>query len=121
MKEEGFDVPIAKLLVGRVPDETTILSFRHLLEQLGIADEALEAVNLLLRDQGIQVRKGTIVDATIIEAPSSTKNASGTRDSAMYQTKKGNQWHSGMNGHIGVDLHSGLVHTLVGTAATNIM
>lgn len=107
----------AKLPGGRVPDETTILNFRHLLEQHNIADEALEAVNLLLQDQGIQVRKGTIVDATIIDAPSSTKNASGTRDPEMHQTKKGNQWHFGMKAHIGVDLHSGLVHTVVGTAA----
>lgn len=82
----------AKLPGGRVPDETTILNFRHLLEQHNIADQALEAVNLLLQDQGIQVRKGTIVDATIIDAPSSTKNASGTRDPEMHQTKKGNQW-----------------------------
>ncbi|MFY4034071.1 IS5 family transposase, partial [Achromobacter insolitus] len=107
----------AKLPGGRVPDETTILNFRHLLEQHNIADQALEAVNLLLQDQGIQVRKGTIVDATIIDAPSSTKNASGTRDPEMHQTKKGNQWHFGMKAHIGVDLHSGLVHTVVGTAA----
>ncbi|MFY3553423.1 transposase, partial [Achromobacter insolitus] len=97
----------AKLPGGRVPDETTILNFRHLLEQHNIADQALEAVNLLLQDQGIQVRKGTIVDATIIDAPSSTKNASGTRDPEMHQTKKGNQWHFGMKAHIGVDLHSG--------------
>ena len=107
----------AKLPGGRVPDETTILNFRHLLEQHGTANEALEAVNLLLADQGIQVRKGTIVDATIIDAPSSTKNANGTRDPEMHQTKKGNQWHFGMKAHIGVDLHSGLVHSVVGTPA----
>jgi len=107
----------ANLPGGRVPDETTILNFRHLLEQHGIASEALEAVNLLLQDQGIQVRKGTIVDATIIDAPTSSKNASGTRDPEMHQTKKGNQWHFGMKAHIGVDLHSGLVHTVVGTRA----
>ena len=107
----------ARLADGRVPDETTILNFRHLLEQHGIAEEALEAVNLLLQDQGIQVRKGTIVDATIIDAPSSTKNASGTRDPEMHQTKKGGTYFFGMKAHIGVDLHSGLVHTVVGTAA----
>ena len=107
----------AKLPGGRVPDETTILNFRHLLEQHNIADEALEAVNLLLRDQGIQVRKGTIVDATIIDAPSSTKNASGQRDPEMHQTKKGNQWYFGMKAHIGVDADSGLVHTVRSTAA----
>ena len=107
----------AHLADGRVPDETTILNFRHLLEKHGIAEEALEAVNLLLQDQGIQVRKGTIVDATIIDAPSSTKNASGTRDPEMHQTKKGGTYFFGMKAHIGVDLHSGLVHTVVGTAA----
>ncbi len=107
----------ARLGGGRVPDETTILNFRHLLEKHGIAEEALEAVNLLLQDQGIQVRKGTIVDATIIDAPSSTKNASGTRDPEMHQTKKGGTYFFGMKAHIGVDLHSGLVHTVVGTAA----
>ncbi|WP_322995015.1 IS5 family transposase [Castellaniella sp.] len=96
---------------GSIPDETTILNFRHLLEKHDIAADALEAVNLLLADQGITVRKGTI-----IEAPSSTKNAAGARDPEMHQTKKGNQWHFGMKAHIGVDM-TGLVHTVVGTAA----
>src|SRR5690554_7762975 len=72
--------------------------------------------SLLLQDQGMMVRKGTIVDATIIEAPSSTKNATGTRDPEMHQTKKGNQYHFGMKAHIGVDM-TGLVHTVVGTSA----
>jgi len=101
---------------GSIPDETTILNFRHLLEKHDIAADALEAVNLLLADQGITVRKGTIIDATIIEAPSSTKNAAGARDPEMHQPKKGNQWHFGMKAHLGVDM-SGLVHTVVGTAA----
>ncbi|MGE4341372.1 MAG: IS5 family transposase [Pigmentiphaga sp.] len=101
---------------GSIPDETTILNFRHLLEQHDIAADALEAVNLLLADQGMMVRKGTIVDATIIEAPSSTKNATGTRDPEMHQAKKGNQWHFGMKAHIGVDM-TGIVHTVIGTAA----
>lgn len=101
---------------GSIPDETTILNFRHLLEKHDIAADALEAVNLLLIDQGITVRKGTIVDATIIEAPSSTKNAAGARDPEMHQARKGNQWHFGMKAHIGVDM-TGLVHTVVGTAA----
>jgi len=101
---------------GSIPDETTILNFRHLLEKHNIAADALEAVNLLLQDQGMMVRKGTIVDATIIEAPSSTKNATGTRDPEMHQTKKGNQYHFGMKAHIGVDM-TGLVHTVVGTSA----
>ena len=121
MEESLYDIfsmrQFAKLPGGRVPDEITILNFRHLLEQHGIANEALEAVNLLLADQVIQVRKGTIVDATIIDAPSSTKNANGTRDPEMHQTKKGNQWHFGMKAHIGVDLHSGLVHSVVSTPA----
>ncbi len=97
--------------MASIPDETTILNFRHLLEKHDIAADALEAVNLLLADQGITVRKGTI-----IEAPSSTKNAAGARDPEMHQTKKGNQWHFGMKAHIGVDM-TGLVHTVVGTAA----
>lgn len=108
----------AKLSLTRssVPDETTILNFHRLLERHNIAADALEAVNLLLADQGITVRKGTIVDATTIEAPSSTKNATGTRDPEMHQTKKGNQWHFGIKAHIGVDM-TGIVHTVVGTAA----
>lgn len=123
MEEALYDITSMRrfaglsLTRGAVPDETTILNFRHLLERHDLATGALEAVNLLLQDQGILVRKGTIVDATIIEAPSSTKNAAGARDPEMHQTKKGNQWHFGMKAHIGVDLHSGLVHTVVGTAA----
>jgi len=102
---------------GSIPDETTILNFRHLLEKHNLAADALEAVNLTLADQGITIRKGTIVDATIIEAPSSTKNATGTRDPEMHQAKNGNNWHFGMKAHIGVDADSGLVHTVVGTTA----
>lgn len=107
----------AKAPNGRVPDETTILNFRHLLEQHGVAEEALAAVNLLLQEQGLQVRKGTIVNASIIAAPSSTKSAAGARDPEMHQTKKRNQYFFGMKPHISVDLHTGLVHTVVGTAA----
>ncbi|WP_232625937.1 IS5 family transposase [Achromobacter deleyi] len=123
MEEALYDIAsmrrFAKLSLSRgsIRDETTILNFRHLLEKHELAADALEAVNLLLQDQGLQVRRGTMVDASIIEAPSSTKNASGTRDPEMHQTKKGNTWHFGMKAHIGVDLHSGLVHTVVGTAA----
>jgi IS5 family transposase len=107
----------AKLPGGRVPDETTILNFRHLLEEHDIADEIFEGVSLFLQDFGMMVRQGTIVDATIIDAPSSTKNAEGKRDPEMRQTKKGNNYFFGMKVHIGVDLHTGLVHTVVGTAA----
>ena len=104
-------------LLEAIPDETTILNFRHLLERHGLAAKLLEAVNRHLQGKGLLLRQGTIVDATIIDAPSSTKNSSGTRDPEMHQTKKGNQWFFGMKAHIGVDRDSGLVHTVVTTAA----
>ncbi len=104
-------------LLEAIPDETTILNFRHLLERQGLGAKLLDAVNRHLRDKGLLLRQGTIVDATIIDAPSSTKNGSGTRDPEMHQTKKGNQWFFGMKAHIGVDMASGLVHTVVATAA----
>lgn len=100
-----------------VPDETTILNFRHLLEKHDLSTRLLQTVNALLVDKGLMLRKGTIVDATIIEAPSSTKNSTGTRDPEMHQTKKGNQWHFGMKAHVGSDAESGLVHSVEGTAA----
>lgn len=105
------------LAKGAVPDETTILNFRHLLESHGLAALIFEAVNSYLASRGLRLSKGTIVDATIIAAPSSTKNASGTRDPEMHQTKKGNEWHFGMKAHIGVDAETGLVHSLTGTSA----
>ena len=104
-------------LLETIPDETTILNFRRLLERHGLAAKLLEAVNRHLRGKGLLLRQGTIVDATIIDAPSSTKNRNGTRDPEMHQTKKGNQWFFGMKAHIGVDRDSGLVHTVVATAA----
>ena len=104
-------------LTQAIPDETTILNFRHLLEQNDLAPEILRIVNALLARKGLMLKRGSIVDATIIAAPSSTKNAQGERDPEMHQTKKGNQWHFGMKAHIGVDADSGLVHTVVGTAA----
>ena len=108
----------AKLsLLAGIPDETTILNFRHLLERHGLAAKLLQVVNRHLQDNRLLLRTGTIVDATIIDAPSSTKNSSGTRDPEMHQTKKGNQWFFGMKAHIGVDRDSGLVHTVVSTAA----
>lgn len=100
-----------------LPDETTILKFRRLLETHDLAGPLLEAVNAHLGNKGLLLRQGTIVDATIIHAPSSTKNQEGKRDPAMHQTKKGNQYYFGMKAHIGVDADSGLVHTVVGTAA----
>lgn len=104
-------------LLDAIPDETTMLNFRHLLERHGLAVQMLAAVNADLSRRGLLLRQGTIVDATIIHAPSSTKNGSGTRDPEMYQTKKGNQWFFGLKAHIGVDRDSGLVHTVVTTAA----
>jgi IS5 family transposase len=102
---------------GGIPDETTILNFRHLLEKHALAARVLAEVNAMLGERGWLLRQGTTVDATTISAPSSTKNASGTRDPQMHQTKKGHQWHFGMKAHIGVDADSGLVHTVTGTAA----
>jgi len=100
-----------------IPDETTILNFRHLLEANELAPEILGRVNAHLSRKGLMLKRGSIVDATIIAAPSSTKNADGERDPEMHQTKKGNQWHFGMKAHIGVDVDSGLVHTVTTTAA----
>ena len=108
----------AHLSLGEpIPDETTILNFRHLLEANELADDILKAVNALLARKGLLLKRGSIVDATIIAAPSSTKNAEGERDPEMHQTKKGNQWHFGMKAHIAVDADSGLVHTVVATSA----
>jgi IS5 family transposase len=99
------------------PDETTVLKFRHLLEQHRLGDRLFGEVNAYLTERGITVNTGTIVDATIIAAPSSTKNADKQRDPEMHQTKKGNQWHFGMKGHIGVDSKSGLIHSAAVTPA----
>ena len=104
-------------LSGPLPDETTILNFRHLLEQQNLGSGLLEEINAHLESQGLKLREGTIVDATIIEAPSSTKNRAGERDPEMHQTKKGNQWHFGMKAHIGVDSATGIVHSMTTTAA----
>jgi IS5 family transposase len=100
-----------------LPDESTILRFRHLLEAHNLSLQILATVNATLAAKGLLLKSGTVVDATLIAAPSSTKNSSGERDPEMHQTKKGNQWHFGMKAHIGVDADSGLVHTVVGTSA----
>jgi IS5 family transposase len=100
-----------------VPDATTLLKFRHLLEAHDLASRIFAEVGALLSERKLLMREGTIVDATIIAAPSSTKNAAKERDPEMHQTKKGNQWHFGMKAHIGADAQSGLVHTVTGTAA----
>lgn len=100
-----------------VPDATTLMGFRHLLEAHDLAQAMLVEVNAMLIERGLLMSKGTLVDATLIAAPSSTKNQERARDPEMHQTKKGNQWHFGLKAHIGVDKESGLVHTLVTTAA----
>lgn len=104
-------------LTEPIPDETTILNFRHLLEEYELAEDILKQVNAHLGRKGLLLKRGSIVDATIIAAPSSTKNAEGKRDPEMHQTKKGEQWHFGMKAHIGVDADSGLVHTVTTTPA----
>ena len=123
MEEALHDVPLycefARLDAGitRLPDESTILRFRHLLEEQGLSQQIMDTINAILASKGLMLKVGTVVDATLIAAPSSTKNSRGERDPEMHQTKKGNQWHSGMKAHIGVDADSGLVHTVIGTAA----
>ena len=96
----------------RVPDETTILNFRHLLERHGLTEAIFAEVNAHLADRGITLRSGTLVDATIIDAPSSTKNKAGARDPEMSSTEKGNDWFFGMKAHVGVDADSGVVPSL---------
>ncbi len=100
-----------------VPDATTVLGFRHLLEAHRLTETIFETVNRHLRERGLLLNKGTLTDATILAAPPSTKNQAKARDPEMHQTRKGNQWYFGMKAHIGADADSGLVHTLVGTAA----
>jgi IS5 family transposase len=100
-----------------VPDATTVLHFRHWLERHELTRALFDEVAAMLTERGLLMRQGTIVDATIIAAPPSTKNKEKARDPEMHQTKKGNQWYFGMKAHIGVDVASGVVHTLTGTAA----
>jgi transposase, IS5 family len=100
-----------------VPDETTVCRFRHLLEQHDLGTRLFEEVHRYLEGKGLKVARGTIVDATIISAPSSTKNAEQARDPDMHQTKKGNQWYFGMKAHVGVDSKLKLIHAVVATAA----
>jgi len=96
----------------RIPDETTILNFRHLLERHGLTEAIFADVNAHLAEKRITLRSGTLVDATIIDAPSSTKNKAGARDPEMSSTKKGNTWYFGMKAHVGVDAESGVTHSL---------
>jgi transposase, IS5 family len=123
MEEALIEVPTMRRFAGidlisdRIPDETTILSFRHLLEKHELGEQIFEIVKTHLSARGMTMRQGTIVDATLIAAPSSTKNKEGKRDPEMHQTKKGNQWYYGMKIHIGVDKDSGLIHSVATTAA----
>src|SRR3979411_763823 len=100
-----------------VPDATTLLKFRHWLERHELTKVLFDEIGAMLAERGLLMRQGTIVDATILAAPPSTKNQEKARDPEMHQTKKGNQWHFGMKAHIGVDVASGVVHTVTGTAA----
>ena len=104
-------------LAGPIPDESTILHFRHLLEQYELGEALFETINADLAGQGLRLQAGTIVDASIIAAPSSTKNQARQRDPEMHQTRKGNEWHCGMKLHIGVDAALGLTRSLSTTAA----
>ncbi len=104
-------------LSGPIPDETTILNFRHLLEEHALGKKLFKEINAHLDDQGLILKEGTIVDASIIAAPTSTKNKTRERDPEMHQTKKGNEWHFGMKMHIGTDDELGLVHSVTGTSA----
>jgi transposase, IS5 family len=103
--------------VEQVPDATTLLHFRHLLEEHKLGEKLLEAQNEIFKREGWIMNGGSIVDATIIAAPSSTKNAGGERDPEMHQAKKGNQWYFGMKAHIGVDAGTGYVHSVTCTPA----
>ena len=122
MEEALHDVPVFRDFAGlsnwadAMPSGSSILRFRHLLERHKLAEQILATVNDLLSAKGLLLKAGTVVDATLIAAPSSTKNRDGTRDPDMHQSKKGQQWHFGMKAHIGVDAESGLVHTVQGTA-----
>jgi len=121
MEEAFFDTPLYREFAqldeyARLPDESTILRFRHRLEKHKLAEQILVSVNELLTQRGLLLKAGTAVDATLIAAPTSTKNKDKTRDPDMHSSKKGNQWYFGMKAHIGVDADSGLVHTVRGTS-----
>jgi len=123
VEETLYDSAVMRQFVGidlghePVPDETTACKFRHLLEEHQLGEQILGTVNLHLQAQGVRITTGTIVDATILHAPSSTKNREQQRDPEMHQTKKGNQWFFGMKAHVGVDSKTKIIHTAVATAA----
>jgi IS5 family transposase len=121
-EEALFETSFLRDFVGisgtqRIPDRVSILRFRHLLEEHELSPRILQVINAKLAAHGLLLKSGTVVDATLIAAPSSTKNSSGKRDPQMHQVKKGKQWHFGMKAHIGADADSGLVHSVIGTAA----
>jgi IS5 family transposase len=121
MEEAFFDTPLYREFAqleefARLPDESTILRFRHRLEKHKLSEQILSVVNDLLTRRGLLLKTGTVVDATLIAAPTSTKNKDKARDPEMHSSQKGNQWHFGMKAHIGVDADSGLVHTVRGTS-----
>jgi transposase, IS5 family len=121
MEEAFFDTPLLREFAqleefSRLPDESTILRFRHRLEKYKLAEQILATVNELLTQRGLLLKAGTVVDATLIAAPSSTKNKDHNRDPEMHSSKKGEQMYFGMKAHIGADAQSGLVHTVRGTS-----
>ena len=123
VEEALYDSMVLRQFVGidlgrePVPDETTVCKFRHLLEEHNLGEQILGRVNLHLQSKGVRITTGTIVDATILHAPSSTKNREQKRDPEMHQTRKGKQWYFGMKAHVGVDSKSKVIHTAVATAA----
>ena len=123
MEDALYDIESMRRFAGidlaadAIPDETTILNFRHLLERYKLSQKLFERTNQYLTERGLLLREGTIVDATIINAPSSTKNQEKSRDPEMKQTRKGNQWYFGMKAHIGSDTGKGLAHRIVVTDA----
>jgi len=124
MEEAFYESPVLRRFAGvdlgvaAAPDESTILRFRHLLEEHELCGQILDTVNLYLASKGIRIGTGTIVDATILHAPSSTKNSTGKRDPQMHQTRKGQQWYFGAKAHIGVDSKETVVHSVITSAAS---
>jgi len=123
VEEALYDSIVLRQFVGidlgrePVPEETTVCKFRHLLEEHKLGEQILGTVNLHLQSKGVRITTGTIVDATLLHAPSSTKNREQQRDPEMHQTRKGKQWYFGMKAHVGVDSKTKLIHTAVATAA----
>ena len=123
MEEALYDMHLLHDFAGldafedHFPDESTILRFRHLLEKHDLAGAIFEEVQAVLLEKHLLLKQGSVVDATLIDAPSSTKNKEKQRDPEMSQTKKGNQWYFGMKAHIGTDVQSSLIHTVTGTTA----